>query len=129
MSFKMPSKKSMLYGAIIAGVIISLLIQIINISLTNKLKKQIGAKPAIVLQTSSSDTIQPTDIIAQDNAIYKLCECGGKIGIYDAETDILIDIIDVFVSTLPTKDRQALKAGIEVFTFTELAKIIDDFST
>ena len=64
-----------------------------------------------------------------NNAIYRLYECGGKIGIYDAKTEVLVDIIDVFVATLPSADRLALKKGIEIFAFSELAQIIEDFST
>ena len=61
--------------------------------------------------------------------MYRLYECGGKIGIYDADTEVIIDIIDIFVSTLPKSDREALKSGIDVYSFTELSEIIDDFST
>lgn len=67
-------------------------------------------------------------MIATD-AIYRLYECGGKIGIYDAKTEILIDIVDVYVSTLPAADRIALKKGIDIFAFSELADIIADFTS
>lgn len=129
MKFKLPSKKYMLYSVIVTGIIITILTQVINITLTNKLKKQIDARPAFVIQSASESVDQEFDIAIQDRAMYRLCECGGKIGIYDAESEILIDIIDVFVSSLPRGDRQALKQGIDVFTFSELAKLIDDFST
>ena len=79
---------------------------------------------------SESRSVYAADapMLASD-AIYRLYECGGKIGIYDAKTEVLIDIIDVLVTTLPSADRLALKKGIEIYTFSDLAQIIEDFST
>jgi len=67
-------------------------------------------------------------MLSQD-ALYCLYECGGKIGIYDAKSNILIDMIDVFAASLPMSDRKALKQGIEVFSFSDLSDIIDDFTS
>ena len=67
--------------------------------------------------------------VRQGDAIYLLYECGEKIGIYDAKTGILIDVIHVFASSLPSNDQIALKKGIAVFSISELAAIIEDFST
>ena len=64
-----------------------------------------------------------------NNAIYRLYECGGKIGVFDAKSEIIIDVLDIFVYSLPKKDRESLKSGIDIFSFSELSKIIDDFST
>ena len=63
------------------------------------------------------------------SALYRLFECGGKIGIFDAKSNILIDTIDVFVASLPEADRKVLKNGIEVFSFSELSEIISDFTS
>ena len=71
----------------------------------------------------------PAETLAFDKAIYFLHECGGKIGIYDATSNVIIDIVDIFVSTLPKKDRIALKEGIEIYSFKELSEILNDFST
>lgn len=72
--------------------------------------------------------VPDTPIINQD-ALYFLYECGGKIGIYDAKSHILVDIINVFTASLPQSDQILLKNGIEIFSFTELSKIIDDFTS
>ena len=63
------------------------------------------------------------------NALYTLYACGGKIGIYDANSGLLLDFVDVLVETLPEKDRIALKHGITLYSFSDLASIIEDFST
>ena len=63
------------------------------------------------------------------NALYTLYECGGKIGIYDANSGLLLDFVDVLVETLPEQDRMALKRGITLYSFSDLASIIEDFST
>ena len=71
----------------------------------------------------------PASLMRTGDAVYLLYECGEKIGIYDAKTGILVDIIHVFASSLPPNDQMALKKGIPVFSISELAAIIEDFST
>ncbi|MBE6680624.1 MAG: hypothetical protein E7598_08930 [Ruminococcaceae bacterium] len=126
MKIKIPNKK-FLFGSIVAAVITSFLaIGIANITMTANISKKIAeTKPAYETHNVQAATIPKLP----SKAIYRLYECGGKIGIYDAESDILIDIIDVLTSTLPKNDRLALKKGIDICTFTELSKIIDDFSS
>ena len=63
------------------------------------------------------------------NALYTLRTCGGKIGIYDAASGLLLDFVDVLVETLPEQDRMALARGITLYSFSDLASIIEDFST
>ena len=84
---------------------------------------------AYTIATETESTVSAEKELIQPQAEYKLYECGGKIGIYDAQSDTIIDIIDILVSTLPAKDRYALKKGIEVFSLTELSDLINDFSS
>lgn len=124
MKIKIPSKKTVFYGALLFTLLFCCVTQCINLSYTNKLLHQAEQ------QETNSRSVYAADapMIASD-AIYRLYECGGKIGIYDAKTEVLIDIIDVLVTTLPSADRLALKKGIEIYTFSDLAQIIEDFST
>lgn len=125
MKFKLPSKKHMLHG--VAALAFALLCTVLctNIVFTKNLLNR--------MDTHTEDELQLVYASATDHisgeAMYRLYECGGKIGIYDAKTEILIDIIDVFVSTLPKGDRQSLKKGIDVFAFSDLVQIINDFTT
>ncbi|MBQ4599224.1 MAG: hypothetical protein IJB19_04880 [Clostridia bacterium] len=93
-------------------------------SYTNKLLHQVEQQ-----ETNSRSVYAADAPMLAGDAIYRLYECGGKIGIYDAKTEVLIDIIDVLVTTLPSADRLALKKGIEIYAFSDLAQIIEDFST
>ena len=90
---------------------------------------------AKILNLAKSETeeyvpayVSEKPMLGQD-AQYCLYECGGKIGIYDAKSNILIDMIDVFAASLPLSDRKALKQGIEVFSFSDLSDIIVDFTS
>ena len=124
MKIKIPSKKTIFYGALLFALLFCGVTQCINLSYTNKLLHRVEQ------QETNSKSVYAADapMLASD-AIYRLYECGGKIGIYDAKTEVLIDIIDVLVTTLPSADRLALKKGIEIYTFSDLAQIIEDFST
>lgn len=124
MKIKFPSKKTVLVGALLSALLFCCTAQGINLFYTNKLLHRIEQ------QETDSRSVYAADapMIASD-AIYRLYECGGKIGIYDAKTEVLIDIIDVLVTTLPAADRLALKKGIDIYAFSDLARIIEDFST
>ncbi len=125
MKLKLPSKKHMLYTGIIATIVIFCTAMLLNIISTQKLLNEINQSK---ISASMATYAQSIDSLSSE-ATYRLYECGGKIGIYDAKTEILIDIIDVFVSTLPQNDKLALESGIDIFDFSELVKIINDFTT
>ena len=125
MKFDFLNKKHLFYSVISLSEFICFIFLIVNIIITSRISKQ-------VKQYTPEASVSEAHICAafpESEVIYRLYECGGKIGIYDAKTDILIDIVDVFVSTLSNSDRIALKKGIEISSFSELAKIIDDFSS
>ena len=51
----------------------------------------------------------------------------GKIGIFSNNGD-LIQIIDVYIKTLPIADREMLKEGIDIKNVDELRDIIEDYT-
>ena len=124
MKMKLPTKESVMQGIIFLAILCSCIAQCIGISYTKSALQRIENKQ----QESRSVYSANAPMIASD-AIYRLYECGGKIGIYDAKSEVLIDIIDVLVTTLPPADRLALKKGIDIYAFSDLAQIIEDFST
>ena len=124
MKLKIPNKEVMIFSAVSIGIIACISLQCISLMRTEK--SSYKAESEIAVCNTSEAT---TDSLGINKAIYRLCECGGKIGIYDANSDVIIDVIDIFVSTLPKKDRDALKKGIEIYSFKELSKILNDFST
>ena len=55
-------------------------------------------------------------------------EYEGKIGIF-TEDGALVNIIDVYVKTLPETDRRLLREGIKVLSEQELRSITQDYSS
>ena len=51
----------------------------------------------------------------------------GKIGIFSSDGD-LIQIIDVYIKTLPIADREMLEEGIDIDNVDELRDIIEDYT-
>ena len=127
MKLKLPNKKYILCGISAAIVITFFIIGLTNVAMTSKVSKRLDKAASVYAEATVTEAVTVPTLPRE--VIYRLYECGGKIGIYDAKTDILIDIIDVLAATLPRTDRLALKKGIDIYTFADLAKIIDDFSS
>ncbi len=124
MKIKIPNKRTVFLGAVFFALLFCCVTQCLSFVYTGKLLRRIEMR-----ETESRSVYAAEAPMLASDAIYRLYECGGKIGIYDAKTEVLIDIIDVLVTTLPSADRLALKKGIEIYTFSDLAQIIEDFST
>ena len=107
MKIKLPDKKKLITWAIIFSFALLGIIAGIYAILTHRAIRDIRTQLEAV--TSESKITHVSAPMIATDAIYRLYECGGKIGIYDAKTEILIDIVDVYVSTLPAADRIALK--------------------
>ncbi len=60
---------------------------------------------------------------------YLLVEHEGKIGIYNSERTVLYEILDVYVKTLPRRDREMLAEGIVVCGEAALRAITEDYSS
>ena len=125
MKIKLPNKKYIVCGTCCATILAFLAIGIANIVLTRSVSKRLECTPVYNEATENISSVQ----LPLSTALYTLYECGGKIGIYDAKSDILIDIIDVLAASLPSADQKSLKKGIPIYSLRELAKIIDDFSS
>lgn len=124
MKIKIPNKSTLLYAALLAACLLGCTLQSISLAQTQKLLHRMEDN-----KNADSAVISVSAPMLAKDALFYLKECGGKIGIFDAKTEILIDIIDVFSVSLPTADRQALGQGIPIYSFTELASVIEDLST
>ncbi len=120
MKIKLPNKNILLYSALLAAVLLCCLLQIIALRKT-KVFLQNAEGSDIAVSASASPLSGDT--------LFLLRECGGKIGIFDAKSNILVDVIDVFAASLPVADQKALRQGVEVRSFAELASMIEDLST
>ena len=119
MKIKLPERKQLFKAMTVIAMALFVLLQIVALAvlLTGQDRTQSGKYPAAVGVYSESD------------ALYLLRECGGKIGIFDPHTDILLGFIDVLVSTLPDNDRVLLRDGFPVYSFAEFNARVEDFRT
>lgn len=124
MKIKFANKALLLKIILPTAILLILAIQIYTLVSTVNVLKLVRKETQNAVATYAAHA----PMLSKD-ALYCLYECGGKIGIYDAKSSILIDVVDVFTSSLPHADRQALKKGIEIYSFSDLSKIIDDFSS
>ncbi len=123
MNIKFADKNAVLGLILLVAISAVLIIQIFTLYRTSEiLKSSVQKKPEETAFTMTKPMLG-------GDAIYCLYECGGKIGIYDAKSSILIDIIDVLVSSLPEADRACLKRGIEIYSFSDLSKIVDELTS
>ena len=60
---------------------------------------------------------------------YFLREYDGKIGVFQGETTLPFEILDVYVSNLPSVDQMELRSGIEILTKEELSAKIEDYGS
>ena len=79
-----------------------------------------GAPQNIIPQTEpNSET--------EEERIWLIREYEGRIGIFD-EDGTLLDMIDIYVKTLPETDKRLLKDGIRITSEQALRAIIEDYS-
>ena len=60
--------------------------------------------------------------------MYIVKEYAGKIGIYEAGAETPMQILDVYVFTLPEADQTALRTGIRAYSSDALRALIEDFT-
>ena len=58
---------------------------------------------------------------------YLLGEYNGRVSVLSPGTREPEMIFDIFVRTLPDPDQQLLRQGIEVETYEELTRLIEDY--
>ena len=63
----------------------------------------------------------------EEERVWLIREYEERIGIFD-ENGALLDVIDVYVKTLPIADRSLLEEGFEVVGKQRLYSIIEDYS-
>lgn len=81
---------------------------------------------------ASSDQKAPEETTEKPPALtenkYVLKEYNGYIGIFTSSGELLREL-DVYVKTLPKKDREMLSYGIEAMDDAELYSLIEDYTS
>ena len=60
---------------------------------------------------------------------YVLKEYGGKLAVFPYGSTTPSQVLDVYLRTLPSYDRDALASGIEVRDEQELQKLLEDYTS
>lgn len=60
---------------------------------------------------------------------YVLKEYKGKLAVFKENSDIPLEVFDIFTSALPESDRELLKNGITAKSDSELKKLIADYTS
>lgn len=86
--------------------------------------EQISAEPQYIYVREDAVT---EEIYYDEKEIFIVREHMGRIGIFSSD-GTLIEMIDVYVKTLPIADRSLLEEGFEVVGKQRLYSIIEDYS-
>lgn len=121
MKIKFPNKNVLLYSALLSAALLGCALQGLSLAKADAVLRSI--------QGDESSAVAAFASVPTQDALFFLRECGGKIGIFDASSDILVDIIDVYAASLPAMDRKALENGIAIRSFSELSALIEDLTT
>lgn len=75
----------------------------------------------------SEHSITNTAVSVSPENRYSIKEYDGIIGVYDV-TGELMYTVEVYIKTLPEKDRELLKNGIFATSYGELVEILGDYT-
>ncbi len=116
-------------GAVVMLLIVAVVLSAISVSVCFSIRNSVAAEkeenteyiPVIAPagETTSSGNVK--------KLLYRVCEADGFIAIKNADGNI-VRTLDVRTAFLPEEDREALKAGIEVFSESELTELIGDYA-
>jgi hypothetical protein len=60
---------------------------------------------------------------------YKISDYDGRIAVFNASNNEIIEVFDVYLSSLPYDEQNEIKSGIFAQNKQELQKIIEDFTS
>lgn len=104
------------------------------VTLAWMLPKQTQAEPPSPLeQTTVTTTTQPftTPTTAQPvSTVYAyIGEYQGRLAVYASDGATVKEIYDVYIVTLPEQEQERLRAKIPVMSQTELALLLEDYTS
>lgn len=114
------------------GILFFLLLFVIVLSVIT-MSVCFSIKDGIAVQAEQTSGGLPANADVDDKpsdaktAIYVLCESEGIIAVKDANGEI-VRTVNSYTAFMPEADREALKAGIPVYSEAELASLIEDLT-
>ncbi len=97
--------------------------------------KVAGTQKYIMSHECAAEPAQPPEDTETQQAIstaerlYVLGVKDGRLTIYAADGYTVIDTLDTYVYSLPLSDREAVSAGISVYSVNELVSLIEDYTS
>lgn len=123
----MDTSNKLTSGAFFLLMLFVLILSVITVVVCFSIKDSVavsadGTKDVAAVATLDSDT--PAE---SPKVIYTLCVSDGVIAVKNAGGEV-VRTLDTYVAFLPDSDREALNAGIPVYSEAELAALIEDYA-
>ncbi|MBQ5994486.1 MAG: hypothetical protein IJL63_01350 [Clostridia bacterium] len=67
--------------------------------------------------------------VTQSRPLYTLSHYGGRLALYKRDFAMPVEIFDVYLDSLPTEEREAVKKGITAETDEQAQKLIEDYTS
>ncbi len=113
--------------------ITGVLAAVCSVVLAVTLPSQTQAHPPSSEQTTAPATSQPlttsTTILPASSVYAYLGEYQGQLAVYASDGTTVREIYDVYIVTLPEEEQQRLRAKIPVMSPTELALLLEDYTS
>ncbi len=110
------------------SILLTVLIIISNSKLT-RTEKQLLAVSVTPVPEASSTEPPSQNAVAPQERLYVLGEKDGKVTVFASDGTTVIDMLDTYVYSLPFSDREAISAGIAVYSVNELVALIQDYTS
>lgn len=87
----------------------------------------ISPQPVAEVVSAPSSSSQSSRDPAPEATTYLLGEYDGRVSVLSPATREPEMIFDIFIRTLPDMDQELLRQGIQVSTYEELTRLIEDY--
>lgn len=116
--------------SLILSLLITLTVMLIvgNARLSRTEQHLLSANAATTAEPSSTEP-PVEDAVSPVTRMYVLGEKDGKIAVFAADGYTVVDILDTYIYSLPVTDREAIRAGVSVYSVNELVSLIQDYTS
>ncbi len=110
------------------SIVLTVMLIISNSKLTRTEKHLLSV--GITPSTEAYCTESPTqNVISPAERMYVLGEKDGRLAVFAADGTTVVDMLDTYIYSLPFTDREAISAGISVYSVNELISLIQDYTS
>ena len=113
---------------LVISITLFILLLINNSKLSKTSDYIMNYSPASITEAPSKD-VETQPVAVQKQRMYILGVKDGRLAVYASDGYTVIDVLDTYVYSLPPSDREAVSAGIEVYTVSELVSLIQDYTS